>query len=165
MFRPDMIGIMYEMTPHDTAVFWSYVNRSGDCWIWKAGKQKGYGRFVINGKTYRSNRIAYSLIKGPIGKGLCVCHKCDNPCCVNPDHLWLGTSRDNTRDMIRKRRHDWHKGKNPNTSSKYLGVSFRKDNGKWKTSIMKNYQVVWRGQFDTEEEAHQARVKVLAKFS
>ncbi len=87
--------------------FWSKVNIKSDseCWEWSAGLlSKRYGGFYINGKTCRSHRIAWELHFGDIPDNLCVCHECDNPKCVNPNHLFLGTHTDNMQDMIRKGR-------------------------------------------------------------
>lgn len=88
--------------------FWSKVSISGgpqSCWEWKAAKDKdGYGVTSFNKKWIGAHRLAWILAKGEIPDGLCVCHHCDNPSCVNPSHLFLGTVKDNTQDMIRKGR-------------------------------------------------------------
>ena len=95
--------------------FWRSVDKSGDCWLWTAALwPNGYGRVCVNGRTVGSHRVAYELTYGPIPHGLFVCHKCDVPACVNPDHLFLGSNTDNVRDMWRKGRGkglDPHNGK------------------------------------------------------
>jgi hypothetical protein len=92
--------------------FWKYVERRGpnDCWPWSGQmmtkNSRGYLRVYIDGKAKNvlCSRISFTLHKGPIPDGLFVCHTCDNPNCVNPDHLWAGTVTDNCRDMWRKGR-------------------------------------------------------------
>lgn len=76
------------------------------CFEWQGTlREKGYGRLYHLGRLGDAHRVAWELTRGPIPDGLYVCHKCDNPPCVNPDHLWLGTNTDNMRDMVRKGRH------------------------------------------------------------
>lgn len=75
------------------------------CWEWAGLKNnKGYGQLSMIGKERLSHRYSYKYYKGGIG-AYHVCHHCDNPCCVNPDHLFLGTRKDNMIDMTRKGRH------------------------------------------------------------
>jgi len=79
------------------------VTESG-CWIWTGSLYPiGYGYFSSKG-TERANRAAYMLFVGDIPEGKIVCHACDVPECVNPDHLFLGTNKDNSRDMVNKNR-------------------------------------------------------------
>lgn len=81
------------------------VDPSG-CWIWLGKKDKnGYGIIGIRrGKQYRAHRIAYETFRGPIPESILVCHKCDEPSCINPRHLFLGTAKANTADMLQKGR-------------------------------------------------------------
>src|ERR1035437_4371398 len=89
--------------------FWPKVKKSflkDGCWPWQAGcDSKGYGSFSLIGRTIVGAHVASWIIYfGPIPKGMCVLHKCDNPPCVRPDHLFLGTKGDNIRDMDDKGR-------------------------------------------------------------
>ena len=81
------------------------INEQTDCWEWQCATNNiGYGFFRDGDKMRTAHRVSYELFKGPIPKGMVVCHKCDNPKCVNPDHLWLGTMQDNYNDMVSKGR-------------------------------------------------------------
>lgn len=81
------------------------IGAENECWPWIRGKTKsGYGEFMVDGRMRYAHREAYALANGPIPTGMFVCHKCDNPPCCNPAHLFLGTSRDNSVDMSRKGR-------------------------------------------------------------
>ena len=95
-----------------------YIERIpiGGCWIWIGTKwSSGYGYIRKNRKIQSAHRYFYSLYKGEFDQNLNVLHVCDNPSCVNPEHLFLGTHTDNMRDMTRKGRHANNKGiHNPN---------------------------------------------------
>ncbi len=85
--------------------FWQKVNKTPECWEWTAGKSAaGYGRFVVNSKQEYTHRISWDLHNDIKSKGFEVCHTCDNPGCVNPEHLFLGTHLDNVNDMLKKGR-------------------------------------------------------------
>jgi hypothetical protein len=80
-------------------------NKKDDCWIWISSKQPdGYGRFYFDNRLIQASRISYWLRHGDLDQQKLICHHCDNPCCVNPDHLFLGTYKDNNDDMTKKNR-------------------------------------------------------------
>ncbi len=88
---------------------------NSDCWIWTgAVGENGYGRFRMSGKALIASRASWILFKGAIPDGLFVLHHCDTPLCVNPDHLFLGTSFDNNHDCIEKGRDNPRGGVWPN---------------------------------------------------
>lgn len=101
--------------------FWDKVAvRERGCWEWEgAHTTKGYGLFSITQtttkkKVWQAHRLSWIIHHGPIPDGLMVCHDCDNPSCVNPAHLFLGTAQDNMDDMLRKGRAYFQKrGKAP----------------------------------------------------
>lgn len=96
--------------------FISKVLITDTCWLWTGSKYRGqYGHFrrKLNNswKMYKAHRYSYEFYKGEIPSNYLVCHSCDNPSCVNPNHLWIGTSKDNFKDMQNKGR--W---KNPRSN-------------------------------------------------
>ena len=82
--------------------FWRHTDKRGpdDCWPWTAAtaSDSGYGALGIRGRRIRAHRVSWMIHNGEIPPGLCVCHRCNNPACVNPAHLYLGTSGQNLQD-------------------------------------------------------------------
>lgn len=88
----------------------SKVEKTDSCWLWTACKnKKGYGQIVLRKKHWLAHRLSYTVFKGGIPDGMFVCHSCDNPSCLNPDHLWVGSSLDNQRDSHSKGRTSYAK--------------------------------------------------------
>lgn len=100
-------GQLVQSTESSIDRFWSKVDKRSpeSCWEWTAkANSKGYGTIRVGGKTTIASRFSYALVNGPIPEGLIICHKCDNPPCVNPSHLFLGTHLDNCIDKYIKKR-------------------------------------------------------------
>ena len=98
---------MFEFTTSDRARFDAFVAPvpEAGCWLWTGpAHRSGYGRFQINGRPQRAHRVSFAMAKGAIPQGMGVCHKCDTPACVNPDHLFLGDQAANIRDAYAKGR-------------------------------------------------------------
>lgn len=99
------IKLIPALSDIETKRFFSRIDASGDCHKWTGYRNSaGYGQFHIKNHPYIASRVAYFIGTGEQPGNLCVCHKCDNPWCVNPDHLFLGTDLDNGIDKKRKGR-------------------------------------------------------------
>jgi len=99
--------------------FWEKVIKAGDCWNWTGATNGiGYGRLGHRGKQVSAHRFSYELVYGRIPDGMLVCHHCDNPGCVRPSHLFLGTNSDNMKDSVAKGRY-----KAPDTRGELSGNS------------------------------------------
>jgi hypothetical protein len=97
--------------------FWQSVDRHPTgCWIWQKCLVRGYGVARFENRRQQAHRIAYKLTQNAIPAGLQVCHQCDNPSCVRPSHLFIGTRSDNMRDMLSKDRANRPRGERINTA-------------------------------------------------
>lgn len=86
------------------------LDRSGECWLWTGALDaSGRGRVWRNGKLTIHHRAVWEILVGPIPAGALLCHHCDNPTCGNPAHLYVGDSKTNVDDMVRRRRHWMHR--------------------------------------------------------
>jgi hypothetical protein len=130
------------MKKHKTPLherLWRKVDKRGpdECWPWTAGSNKtGYGTIQAEDKSrpFLVHRVAYEAVTGPIPAGMCVLHRCDNPACCNPAHLWLGTQLDNIADMNAKGRHG-NVGRKMSAEAKAKRAITNKQNN--------SYQKIW----------------------
>jgi len=104
--RPREYCIGHNKTPINIEIaFWKNVKKTDSCWIWNGSKQAaGYGELGYRGKRYAAHRVSWEIHNGEIKNSLHVLHKCDNPSCTNPKHLFLGTHADNMHDAQNKKR-------------------------------------------------------------
>jgi len=120
--------------------FWALVDirNENECWPWLGTKsKKGYGKITYNGKPKKATHVLIYLTTGDwIEPGLCTCHHCDNPSCVNPAHIFIGTNADNVADMISKGRKAWAVGENVGSSKltkqDVLEIRYLREVEKWK---------------------------------
>lgn len=114
------------------------------CWLWmKPLDRDGYGRVCVDGKNQRVHRVSYRLYKGDIPNGMIVCHECDTPACINPEHLFLGTHLDNVRDKITKGRDVDQKGtNNPHSKLTEADVIVIRQSSKLQRELAKEHGVV-----------------------
>jgi hypothetical protein len=97
---------MAKKIPPFKRLYSNYLERENGCWEWQGqtGGTSPYGQIKVFGRFVGAHRLSYELYKGPVPENHVVCHHCDNPICINPDHLFIGTMADNMRDMISKGR-------------------------------------------------------------
>lgn len=143
------------------------VRTENGCHVWNGAKtDKGYGLIEVSGKTRRAHRVAYEVYKGVIPAGMLILHRCDNPSCVNPEHLRVGTQADNMQEMVSKGRQriivtDARKGPKEayetNTSG-HVGVYSIRGGARWGAKLGSRYL----GSFATFDDAVACRVRAEA---
>lgn len=129
----------------------SKIRIEGDCYIWTAATDKdGYGKIRFQRRDIRAHRASYEENKGPIPSGFLVCHHCDTPGCIRPEHLFLGTAKHNTRDMMSKGRRSNHppphfKGeknhKTKLTAEQVFEIRWYEATGESQRSLARRYRV------------------------
>jgi len=145
-------------SPEDISRFWSKVKKTDDCWLWTGGLTKlGYGKFKCQGKTVLAYRASWIIHFGQIKSddshhGTCVCHKCDNPTCVNPNHLFLGSMADNIKDRDSKGRGKWASGENHHLKRHPENAPFGEKNARAKLTNEKVLKI--RSDWATGEHTH-----------
>lgn len=143
---------MAAMTPDK---FWSKVNKSSACWIWNGpiGKS-GYGVVGYQYRSWSAHRLSWFFTFGDIPADMYICHSCDNKLCVNPAHLWLGTSAQNSQDMVSKGR----SAKGDKSSSRLHPDSLKRGEKHWSKS---NPDKVRKGVYHHKAKITGAQVKAI----
>lgn len=130
--------------------FWQKVNKSGGCWVWTASTNgRGYGKFWNGERIVAAHRFSFELSGEPIPRGAFVLHRCDNPGCVRPDHLFLGTQAENIQDMINKQRHGYtgspgernHQAKL--TRDQVAEIRRRFNDGETRADLAREFNLCW----------------------
>jgi hypothetical protein len=128
--------------------FWKYVNKDCEngCWHFTGSLSNNrYGKLGVNGKFISAHRFSYQLSYGEIPEGMHCCHKCDNPRCVNPDHLFIGTRSENMQDMLNKNRGNKVKGSlhhsSKLTEDQVLSIKKRIASGEKQCNIAKEFGI------------------------
>jgi len=132
------------MNDQEIVRFCNKVAQDGQCWVWTGARSaKGYGRVTIRNKHQFPHRVIYEYVHGPIPDGMQIDHTCHNPSCVNPDHLRVGTQKQNAENCRMY----------SNNKSGYRGVIWIASRKKWRANVRHDGKLKFLGYFDTAEEA------------
>jgi hypothetical protein len=127
--------------------FWGKVKKTDTCWLWTGGFRNSYGRIKVSSKDVQAHRFSYKLHYGELPKDMLVCHTCDNRACVNPNHLFLGTPKDNIEDCISKGRYRFKKPGESHPRSKLKNIDIAEIRSKYpgvtKVQLAKSFNVTW----------------------
>lgn len=131
-----------------------------DCWPWLGTiTHQGYGRVSWNGRAHQAHRVSWMLTRGPIPAGIVICHSCDNPICVNPNHLWMGTQKDNVGDCKAKGRRRYPVGQKRATDLRGI-KRWRRFSDEEETLLFD----AWKAGRTLKELADSNRVPLLTMF-
>jgi hypothetical protein len=136
----------------DIKRFWAKVDRGASCWVWHSSlNNKGYGQFHLGKGNVLAHRFLWEILHGPVPRDLVVMHTCDNPACVNPKHLRIGTVSDNQKDMACKHRSGNMGERSPQaklSDEKVRSIRSRAANGESNAALAREFgvtRVVIRG--------------------
>lgn len=162
-FRRTFMGLCLEvMQDHYIDNFWNKVEKTENCWIWKGAiNPSGHGVIKMYGKNQGAHRVSYMLHFGVIPEGMHICHKCpcgDNPACVNPAHLYLGTPQQNCQDEIRKQTTTHFTSPN---ASKFYGVRWDNSRKNWISYVYVDKKLKDIGRHSSEVDAARNHDRIM----
>ena len=147
-----------DMSSEEIKHFWENVDKTSNCWIWKAGTSKGcsgrYGELRYKGVHIKAHRFAYAIVHGECPTNLVIDHMCHNTLCVNPEHLQAVTAHQNCENRV----------PNKNSKTKIRGVCWHKRANKWRVKVTVNRVDYHGGYFDDIHDAEKAAITLRDKL-